>query len=168
MNDSNQKGFGLIEIIVAIAISIVVFVPVVLYLNFSLKIAAEDVSRVEALYLAKSSLEQARSIRDEDWANLSVLTENSAYHFDPNPLIPIPNSPTPRKWVSDTGSNTVGGYTVWVILSSVHRDSATHDIVTPFAGSYEDIKTLKITANVSYMTRNGERQIKLHEYLTNF
>lgn len=168
MNDSNQKGFGLIEMIVAIAVGMIIFVPVVLYLNFSLKIAAEDVSRVEALYLAKSSLEQARSIRDEDWANLNVLTKNSAYHFDPNPLIPIPNPSTPRKWVSDTGSNTVGRYTVWVILSSVHRDNTTHNVVTPFVGSYEDNKTLKITANVSYMTRNGERQINLHEYLTNF
>ena len=160
INNSDQKGFGLIEMIVAIAIAIVVFVPVVLYLNFSLKIAAEDVSRVEALYLAKSSLEQARSIRDEDWANINALVEGSAYCFKPD-------LSDPRGWVSDTGSETVGRYTVWVVSSAVHRDSTSHDIVIPPSGVL-DPETLKITASVSYMTRDGERQINLHEYLTNF
>jgi len=160
MNDSNQKGFGLIEIIVAIAIGIVIFVPVVSYLNFSLKIAAEDVNRVEALYLAKSSLERARSIRDEDWTNIDALVEGNAYYFKPD-------LSDPEGWISDTGSETVGRYTVWVVSSAVHRDSTSHDIVTPPSGAL-DPKTLKITANVSYMTRDGARQINLHEYLTNF
>ena len=157
INNSDQKGFGLIEMIVAIAIGIVVFVPIVLYLNFSLKIAAEDVSRVEALYLAKSSLEQARSIRDEDWANINVLTIGDSYYFEPN-------ISSPKGWVSSTGSDTIGKYTVWVVSSKVYRDGS-YNIVP--AGNY-DPETLKITASVSYMTRNGERQINLHEYLTNF
>lgn len=158
MSDSSQKGFGLIEIIVAIAIGIVVFVPVVLYLNFSLKIAAEDVSRVEALYLAKSSLEQARSIRDEDWANINALTVGDSYYFEPNVS-------SPKGWVSSIGSDTIGKYTVWVVSSKVYRDGSYNIVSVP--GNW-DTETLKITASVSYMTRDGERQINLHEYLTNF
>ena len=159
MNDSDQKGFGLIEMIVAIAIAIVVFVPVVLFLNFSLKLAAEDVSRVEALYLAKSSLEQARSVRDEDWANIDALTIGNSYHFDKN-------ASNPKGWVSDTGSDTIGKYTVWVVPSKVYRDASYN--ITPSSAENYDSKTLKITASVSYMTRDGERQINLHEYLTDF
>ena len=158
INNSDQKGFGLIEMIVAIAIGIVVFVPIVLYLNFSLKIAAEDVSRVEALYLAKSSLEQARSIRDEDWANINALTVGDLYYFEPD-------ASSPKRWVSSAGSDTIGKYTVWVVSSKVYRDGS-HNIV-PAPGNL-DPETLKITASVSYMTRDGERQINLHEYLTNF
>lgn len=160
MDDSNQKGFGLVEIIVVIAIGIVVFVPIILYLNFSLKTAAEDINRVEALYLAKSSLEQARAVRDEDWTNIDALVEGNAYYFKPD-------LSDPKGWISDTGSNTVGRYTVWVVSSAVHRDSISYDIVTPPSGVL-DPKTLKITASVSYMTRNGAKQINLHEYLTNF
>ena len=160
MNGSNQKGFGLIEIIVAIAIGMVVFVPIVLYLNFSLKIAAEDINRVEALYLVRSSLEQARSVRDGDWTNISALNDGNEYHFEPDTF-------NPKGWISDAGRDTVGRYTVWVVLSDVYRDSSSHDIIA-VSLLPSDPNTLKVTASVSYPTRDGTRQIELHEYLTNF
>ena len=158
MNNFNQKGFGLVEIIIASTIGMIILLSVAAYLNFSLKIAAEDVNRAEALYFAKSSLEQARSIRDEDWTNINTLAMGDEYHFKAN-------DSNPKKWISEDGSNTIGRYTIWVVLSDVYRD-INYDIVS--TGVTPDTETLKITSSVSYPTRDGIKQIDLHEYLTNF
>ncbi len=159
MNNFNQKGFGLIEIIIAATISIIVFLAAILYLNFSLKIAAEDINKMEALYFAKSSLEQARSIRDEDWTIIDTLNRSDEYHFEADAF-------SPPKWVPVSGSETVGRYTLQFVLSDVYRNAVSDDIVS--SGGILDTETIKITSSVSYLTRNGTKQIKLHEYLTNF
>ena len=158
MNNFNQKGFGLVEIIIAATIGMIVLLSVAAYLNFSLKIAAEDINRTEALYLAKSSMEQARSLRDEDWTNINTLARGDKHYFKAY-------TSDPKKWISATGSNVIGRYTAWVVLSDVYRD-ANHDIVSS-AGAL-DTETLKITSSVSYPTRDGIKQVDLHEYLTNF
>ena len=170
MNNFNQKGFGLVEIIIAATIGMIILLSVAAYLNFSLKIAAEDINRAEALYFAKSSLEQARSVRDEGdyenknygYENLYSLTFGDQYYFKAD-------TSGPKKWISVPGSNTIGRYTVWVVLSDVYRDKDVgvyKDIVSS-AGTL-DSETLKITSSVSYQTRDGIKQIDLHEYLTNF
>lgn len=158
MNNFNQKGFGLVEIIIAATIGMVVLLSAAAYFNFSLKIAAEDINRAEALYLAKSSLEQARSVRDEDWTNIDTLISGDEYYFKED-------TSDPKKWISAAGSNTIGRYAVWVVLSDVYRD-ANHDIVS--SPGALDSETLKITSSVSYLTRSGTKRIDLHEYLTNF
>ena len=159
MNNFNQKGFGLIEIIIAATIGVIVFLAAALYLDFSLKISAENINRAEALYFAKSSLEQARSVRDEDWTNISTLNRGDEYHFKADDF-------SPPKWVSVLESKTVGRYTIQFVLSDVYRDVTSDDIVS-VPGAL-DTETLKITSSVSYPTRNGTKQIELYEYLTNF
>jgi Tfp pilus assembly protein PilV len=160
MNNFNQKGFGLVEIIIAATIGMIVLLSVATYLNFSLKIAAEDINRTEALYFAKSSLEQARSIRDEDWTNINILARGDEYHFKAD------TSCDPEKWISASGNNIIGRYTIQVVLSDVYRDAVNYDIVSSEGAL--DTETLKITSSVSYPTRDGIKQIEVHEYLTNF
>lgn len=167
MNKFNQKGFGLIEIIITATIGIAVFLVASSYLNFSLRVAAEDINQIEALYFAKSSLEQARSVRDEEapgnknygYENLYSLTLGSQYHFEAD-------ASSPQKWIPVSGSQTMGRYTIQVILSSVYRDAASDNIVS--SGGALDPETLKITSNVSYPTRGGTKQIEIYEYLANF
>ncbi|MCK5084992.1 MAG: prepilin-type N-terminal cleavage/methylation domain-containing protein [Candidatus Pacebacteria bacterium] len=162
MNNFDQKGFGLVEIIIAATIGTIVFLSAILYLNFSLKIVAEDINRAEALYFAKSSLEQARSVRDEDWTNINALVKGSEYYFEAD-------ASDPKKWIPVFGSKTIGRYTVQIVSSDVYRvlDGGIYkDIVS--SGGALDVETLKITSSVSYQTKNGIKQIELHEYLTNF
>lgn len=166
MNNFNQKGFGLIEIIIASTIGVIVFLAAALYLDFSLKISAEDINRTEALYFAKSSLEQARSVRDEEnsgnrnygYENLYSLTFGNQYHFEAD-------TSSPPKWAPISGSETVGRYTIQFVLSDVYRDGSDNIVSVP--GTL-DTETIKITSSVSYPTRNGTKQIDLYEYLTNF
>ncbi len=159
MINIKQKGYGLIEIIVVIAIGAIVFFSVEQYLNLSTRIALEDIKKTEALYFAKSSLEQARAIRDENWDNIYNLTPDSAYHFEEN-------SSGPEKWIAVPGNRDTGMYRLWTVVSSVQRDNATDNIVS--GGGTVDENTLKITSNVLWTTRSGIKQIELSEYLTNF
>ncbi|MCK5122590.1 MAG: hypothetical protein KAQ87_00335 [Candidatus Pacebacteria bacterium] len=158
MNNSKQNGYGLIEILVVASIGIMVFLGVSGCLNTFLKITMQNVSTTEALFLAKSSLEQARVVRDEDWANISSLNIGDSYHFDSN-------GASPEKWIAQSGTKSEDKYTIWIVVSEVQRDGS-DDIVS--AGTYTDSNTLKITSNVSWLTADGTKQITLFEYLTNF
>jgi len=157
MNNLKQNGFGLVEIIIVTSLSFIVLLGVTSYLNSSLKIASEGVNKVEALSYARSSLEQARALRDADWSNISGLTLDSNYYFDEVGSIP-------DAWVSVLGQKTIGKYTIWVVPSSVLRDG-NDDIA--LAGTI-DPKTIKITSSVSYYSSGSLKQIDLFAYLTNF
>jgi len=157
----------LIEIIVAATVGIAILLAAATYLNFSLRVAAEDINQVEALYFAKSSLEQARAVRDEEYSgnknygyeNLYSLTFGNPYHFEADISIP-------PKWIAVSGSETIGRYAIQFIVSDVYRDAISDDIVS--SGGVLDPEILKITSNVSYATRGGIKQIGIYEYLANF
>lgn len=169
MNNSKQNGYGLIEIIIVTTVVILVFLGVSECLNSFLRIALHNTDTTEALSLAKSSLEQARAVRDEDnegagdldWMNISGL----------DPLVPVDfysfksDGGSPAKWESQSAKKTVGKYTVWIEISEVRRDS-NDDIIS--SGGYIDDNTLKITSYVSWSAASGAKQVSLFEYLTNF
>ena len=157
MDNSKQNGYGLIEIIIVSSIGIIVFLSVSVFLNSFLRIAIHNINTTEALFLAKSSLEQARAIRDEDWANISSLNIDDSYHFDSDEA-------SPEKWEAQLGTKSENKYTIWITVSEVQRDGD-DDIV--LVGGTDD-NTLKITSNVSWLTPNGTEQISLFGYLTNF
>ncbi len=159
MNSSKQNGYGLVEIIIVVTIGIMVFLSVSGCLNSFLKIAIQNTDTTESLFLAKSSLEQARAVRDEDWVNISSLIPGNSYYF-------TSNLASPAKWISQMGTKSEDKYTIWVVVSEVERDND-HNIVSA-GGTYTDLNTLKITSNVSWSDSSGAKQIELFEYLTNF
>ena len=158
MENSKQNGYGLIEIIVVASIGIMVFLGVSKCLNSFLKIAIYNMNTTEALFLSKSSLEQARAVRDEDWVNISSLNIGDSYYFDSN-------GANPEKWIAQAGTKNEDKYIIWITVSEVQRD-INDDIVS--SGGTNDANTLKVTSNVSWLTTNGAKQIELFEYLTNF
>lgn len=153
-----QKGFGLIEIILVVSVGMVTFLGIEQYLNLSLKAATQDLRQTEALYRAKSNLEQARAVRDEDWALISGLIAGNQYSF-------LPSANTPQKIVTQTGTKIEGNYTVWITTSQVLRD-ASDDIVS--VGGIVDPNTLKINSYVSWFENGATKQIAISEYLVNF
>lgn len=170
MNGEQEKGYGIIEILIVSTIGAILFLSVNGFLNLSLKMAIEDMRKVEALNYAKASLEEARVVRDEGqssptadpklgWNNIYGLTRDTAYHFEQN-------GAGPYKWISVLGDYIIGRYTVWVTISDVQRASAGKgDIVS--GGGTVDPETIKVTSYVSWMSSNGLEQISLYEYLTN-
>jgi len=167
---NDQKGYGIIEILIASTIGVVLFLSVNSFLNLSFKMASDDMRKVEALNLARASLEEARAVRDEDqssptvdpklgWNNLNALTRDTEYHFEQSGV-------GPYKWVSNLGSYNIGRYTVWITVSDVKRSNAGKgDIVS--SGGTLDPETLKIVSNVTWVSSRGLQDISLYEYLTN-
>lgn len=153
----NRKGFGMIEIILVIGVGMATFLGIEQYLNLSLRAALQDSHQTEALYRAKSKLEQARAVRDEDWALISGLTAGAQYNL-------IANGATPEKWTVQTGTRTEGRYILWFATSEVQRDGNS-DIVS--VGTV-DPNTLKITSYVSWLENSATKTINIAEYLVNF
>lgn len=154
----SQKGFGLIEILLVVGVGMATFLGIEQYLNLSLRAAVQDSYQTEALYWVKANLEQARAVRDEDWALISSLILGNQYNF-------IANGATPEKWTVQTGSRSESRYTVWFTASQVQRD-ANSDIVV--IGGTVDPNTLKINSNVSWDESGAAKQISISEYLVNF
>lgn len=157
MRELKQSGFGLIEIIMVVAVGAGVFLSVEQYLNLSLRAAAQNVSRVEAMYLAESSLEQARAIRDASWASISGLTPGANYYF-------AADASSPQQWIAQAGTKNIGKYAVRIATSQVQRD-ASDNIVS--SGGTIDANTLKITSNVSWSENGATKQVTLSAYLAN-
>lgn len=153
-----KNGFGLIEILLVVGVGMATFLGIEQYLNLSLRAAVEDSHQTEALYWVKSNLEQARAVRDEEWALISSLTLDNQYNF-------IANGATPEKWTVQTGMRSEDRYTVWFTASQVQRD-AYSDIVV--IGGTVDPNTLKINSNVSWVENGAAKQISISEYLVNF
>lgn len=166
MENSKQNGYGLIEILVVASIGMVVFLSISNCLNSFLKTSINNVNTTEALFLARSSLEQARAVRDEgnegegdlDWINIPSFTIGNSYYFESS-------GANPAKWVAQPGTKSEGRYTIWITVSEVQRDG-NFDIVS--SGGTVDNNILKVTSNVSWTTTNGTEQVTLFEYLTNF
>lgn len=166
-----RNGYGIVEILIVLSIGMILFLSISIFLNLSLKMVMDDSKKTEALSLAKSSLEQARAVRDENqinptadpkfgWTNISGLTYGSHYHF-------APTGPVPQKWTAVAGNSAAGKYTVWVTISQVARDNAGRGDIVSVGGTI-DPDTIKITSNVSYTASGGTKVISLYEYLTNF
>lgn len=159
-----QKGFGLIEILLVVGVGMGTFLGIEQYLNLSLKAAIQDSHQTEALYWAKSNLEQARTVRDEDWALISGLTIGNQYSFLPSGTIP-PVGTTPQKLATQSGTKVEGRYTVWITTSQVQRD-VNDNIVS--SGGIIDPNTLKINSNVSWEQNGATKTVTISEYLVNF
>ncbi len=157
MNNLKQVGFGLIEIILVVTIGAGVFLSIEQYLNLSLRATAQNINRVEALYLAESSLEQARALRDVNWSAISGLTVGANYYF-------TADTSNPQQWIAQAGTKSIGKYTVWITTSQVLRDVG-DNIVS--AGGVIDANTAKITSKVSWTENGTAKQITLSAYLAN-
>lgn len=165
MKNLNEKGFGIVEVILVSAIMAIVFLGIMSYLNSYSRLTAINKMETEALYYARSSLEQARAVRDENsdinytygWDVMYGLdfASTSHYNFQISGL----------GWIPVVGDKIIEGYTIWVTLESVYRD--VNDDIDLVAGVLDD-NSIKVISHVSYFSRGEAKEIILFEYLTNF
>lgn len=151
---SGGKGFGIIEIIIVIAILAGAMFTFAQMATISLKALREEKKAVEASYLAQEAIEAVRAVRDSGWANISSLTAEADYY----PQI------SGSAWVLAGGIETIGEYSRKIIVSDVSRDPATDDIEASYNPINDDPSTQKLTAEVSW----GSKSFTLVTYITNF
>jgi len=152
-----SSGFGLVEIVVAVAMATTALVGFLQVGVAALRLLKAEKSNLEATLLAQEGLEAMRSVRDESWATIAGLTASQ--------------SPSPRyypviqngKWVLSVTSPGLinGAYERFVQAEKVSRDGS-DKIVT--VGGVDDAGTRKITAHAS----STAGDVTVATYVTNF
>lgn len=150
---SRERGFGIIEIIIAITIMSLALFSISQISVLTIKKNTENKESLKALYLAEEGLEAARSARDQSWSlNIAAKTMGSPYY----PVI------SGDKWtLSASNPGAIEGiYSRQTVISNTSRD-VNDNIVS--SGGTDDPNTKKITATISW----GSKDITLETYITN-
>lgn len=147
-----QLGFGLVEILVAIAIIGIVSVAVISLLGLSSRYSSDFNLEAKANYIAQEGMEAVRSARDNAWANIST---NGTY---------IVNK-TPDSWnlAASAVPENINEFTRIITIETGMRD-LNDNIVE--SGGAPDANTKKITTIVAW--NSGAKSISFVSYLTNW
>jgi hypothetical protein len=149
---TNQRGQLIIELLLATALSLIVFPALFTMFYLSREGKPQQLSRTKAVAWATEAEEALRSVRENGWDQLLAYANNTAYH-------PVRSATI---WGLGTGTETVNGYTRSITFSQVSRDS-NGAIVT--SGGTVDPSTRRATIAVSWATPLPTT-ISLVEYLT--
>jgi len=156
--NKNEYGFGIVEMIVVIAVILTALVSI---LQFSVvgrqtqNLAQETGA---AAVLAREALEAVRSERDDNWTNISSLTFGTRYYPD---LVG-------SSWVlAVSNPGPIDIYTRWVEFAEVRRDDTTDGIV--LSGGSPDPDTRHVTAYVEWTKQGGSTgSLQIETYITNW
>ncbi|OGD23329.1 hypothetical protein A2Z10_01395 [Candidatus Azambacteria bacterium RBG_16_47_10] len=155
MTRKNQKGMGLIEIILVVGIISASFFAIGQLGFMSMKASKDRSDKVRALAVAQEGMEAVRTVRDAGWTdNIATLSFGSAYYV----------ATSSGQWlltVTDPGliANT---YARTVVIDNVSRDI--NDDITA-VGGIDDPGTKKVTTMVTW--GNPAKTLQLVTYITN-
>ena len=153
----NNKGVGLLEILIVTAIIGVGFLAIISFLLFCRGITFQVARNTEATSLAEEGVEAVRNLRDESWAtNIKFLVSGATYY----PVV------SADKWsLSPTDPGPINNlYTRTATVEAVSRD-ASDDIA---ASGADDPSTKKVTVTVSWQEASRSKEVVLTTYITNF
>lgn len=150
-----QRGIGVVEILVAVAVIGVSLVSLMGLADFALKINAGLKKDLAAANLASEAIEAGRAIKDEGWNILASYSSAVPYH-------PFRSG---DKWILAVGAETLGDFSRQIILEDVYRDAS--DNITASGGAL-DPNTRKISVTVAWTERGSARQVSLTSYFTDW
>lgn len=159
-NSIGNKGFSIIEIIVAVFIIVVTLVSFLGIVAFSLKSSRLVIKVNETNFLAQEIIESIRGFRDStDWDSngLGVLIIGANYHLNLT-------GASPPSWIIVSGEESVNIFTRKVIFERVSRDSFTKNIEGVYNSGNDDPNTRKATITVSW----AGKETKIITYFTNW
>lgn len=152
---SQNKGFGLIEIIVGSAILTLSLLAVSTYFQKSLQFNQDNKKIVQASFLLEEGIEVVKFFRDTSWSNISGLTADTSYFLNFDGV----------KWATSTSNVFVDNlFERKLVINNVSRN-ANDDIVS--SGGTNDADTKKVTLSVSWKGRVGTTTKSISTYLTN-
>lgn len=151
-----RAGFGIIEIVVVLAIIVTVFAGLLQLAALQSQIGSLVRHQSKAYLLARESIEATRFVRDQDWPAFAGLANNARYY----PII------AGNAWtLSPADPGPIDGFSRWVELAWALRDGAGNIA----DGGTADLDTRKVVASVEWTERSGDiRTITLETYLTNW
>ncbi len=149
-----EKGLGMVEIMVVVAVIIVAFTAILQLFNLQVQTERAKREELQAYALLAEGMEATRAVRDDAWINLSALTLGADYY----PVI------LGGAWIlSGIDPGPIDGFTRWVELASVRRDGS--DNIVP-AGGVVDPGTLLITGYIEWQSGSATKTRSVATYLT--
>ncbi len=134
---SREKGFLLVEVIIAIAIIMLSVLAAMSVTQKSVYVARQSLHLSQSGFLLEEGAEAVRILRDNSWTNISGLTPGTSYY-------PAFSSST---WSLSSTPSTVDIFTRTVSVANVNRDPGTGDIST---SGNNDAGTKLATVSVSW------------------
>lgn len=149
----NNKGFFLIEVVVAAAVIATVLILLLGSVQNSVEASQRSLERTQASYLLEEGAEAVKSIRDGAWTTISALTNGTTYYL----------SWSGSAWSLTTTASAVDGFTRTVVFAAVNRNS-NDDIVT--SGGTLDSGTRKVTITTSWTAASTAKSESMSLYIT--
>lgn len=152
----NQKsGFGLVEIIIGVAIISASLFSLAAVSQISLRLAQTSRQNIKAGFLLEEGVEAVKFLRDAGWdTNIASLTAGVPYYLNFNGT----------SWESTYVNSYIDGvFERSFVIEDVYRD-ANDDIAE--SGDF-DLNTKKISVFVSWETPTGTMTKSISTYITN-
>ena len=163
-----NRGFSIIEILIAIFIIVVALGSILNVAVLSLKSSFDARTMLEAQSYAQEALEAVRNFRDgvawsaddpfNEYDGLGVITKGVVYRTSKS-------SDNPPRWKLIQGQESLGVFTRSLVFEVGRRDG-TGNLIT--SGGTADPDTVKVAATVSWNEQGTARQSQLLMYLTNW
>ena len=154
----NKKNFGftIMEVIIACSIITICMFTLMQTASMGIAMSHQSLSKLQAGLLLEEGSEAVKSIRDENWNNISGLSLNTPYYLNYNTTVP-------NAWsLGLTPSVIDSTFTRTVRIFAVNRD--TNDNIVN-SGGVLDPHSKKIIINVDWQTRNGIKSNNLTFYI---
>lgn len=151
---SQQFGFGLLEIIVAISLIAISLFSLGIAGRIAHRAADEASREAQAYVLLEEGFEATRIIRDQSWSSVSSLNVSTTYYlfFESN------------MWQTTTAPQQIDGiFTRSFVLQNIYRDAS--DAIAPSGILDPDARKLEMT--VSWQEPGETRSIEGKSYLMN-
>lgn len=149
-----QRGFGLVEAVIAISI-VASFIVILASVNtIYLKISYGQSSKIQAAFLAEEGIEAMRFARDVSWStNISPLSNGLNYYL----------AFTGSSWQATTTPIYIGAFDRRIRFESVYRDSGDN---IASSGTL-DPNTRLIISTVSWPDHGATSTKAVSAYITN-
>ena len=149
-----QRGFSLIEVLVAVSLLTIVMVGGFSANNLAANSAGINKLRSQANLLAREGMEALLSVRAADFTLLS-----------PGTFQPVNNS---GSWALSPGAEVLGKYTRKIVLTPVMRDMVCSTAVCAIvsAGGKTDPYTYKATVEVTWKENDQDKSFSLYSLIT--
>ena len=155
-----DKGFSIIEVLIAVSLITIAFINFLGIVSFSLK-SARFVKKVnQANFLAQETIEAARSFRDStvwDSDGFGILATDTDYY----PSLIVTDT---LSWSMAFGQEVIGDFSRKIVFYRVSRDPVSFNIESAYNSSNDDPNTRKAVATVYF----DSRSIELVTYFTNW
>lgn len=141
-----MRGFGLLEIVIAVSIISATIFSLSFVFIISSRLEGESLNKTRANFIAEEGLEALRFLRDKSWsANLGGLAAGTTYYLS--------FATTTSTWsIGTLGSEIDNLFLRKVTVENVSRNSS-DDIVN--SGGTQDPDTKKINVSVEWLERGA-------------